>query len=211
VHRLVTEPAVPRSELVRLRDELSAFGREPGTEHFARKMADLGALAEDEWPLRGLERIAPWLRSWSRARDLETLRWLAEASRDPATFLSPDAEGAEPPGGGEIADVMMPNLLDSVYKLLATEESRKLAELAVRLRLEAVERGAYPEVPSGRAARAVFGDPTATHPTLERRADGSVVLTHPAAAAAWEERWGEMRAPVQPPPYTWELPAPRGP
>jgi hypothetical protein len=211
VHRLVTSGETPRSALERLRTELAADGRDPATERFVRTVRGLatdGAGDEAAEASRGWERLAPWLRDLARASALESFRWLAEASRDPEVFL---AGGTAAPGGAG-HEPSIPNLTDAVYRLRATREARRLAGLAVEARLEALTRGAYsaargprpgPDGPDGPAPEAGPESPV----EIGLGDDGSLVLSHPAAAAAWERRWGGSPSDRRPPPYVWRLPA----
>lgn len=132
---------------------------------------------------------------------LEALESFPESAVDPE----------QAPVTGVVLPLLLPNFIDGVGKLQAAGTLRLLARQALALRLRGLETGAYPvrwEEALGEVAR--IRDPlTGSAATWEVFEDGSARLSHPQAEAVWEERWGDL--PIPPPPFSWSLPAPRGP
>jgi hypothetical protein len=79
-----------------------------------------------------------------------------------------------------VSSLLIPNLLDALQKEQRLDCERRLARLAVSLRLELARRGAYP----GRLPEAAVVPLSAERPALVRRPDGGVDLSLPAAAAS---------------------------
>jgi len=134
---------------------------------------------------------------------LDELRAMAEAARDPARFADFMRSAAAQPDtpARVVTALLMPNVAETFAKLQAVEAARALARAAVAARVEAGRFGAYPveiELPTS-----PFSD---SRPTWSLRPDGSAELADPAAAEAWQQRWGNTKLP--PLPYRWHLPPP---
>ena len=136
---------------------------------------------------------------------LDELRAMAEAARDPARFADFMRSAAAQPDtpARVVTALLMPNVAETLAKLQAVEAARALARAAVAARVEAGRSGAYPaeiELPTS-----PFSD---SRPTWSVQPDGSAELADPAAAEAWQQRWGNTKLP--PLPFRWHLPPPIG-
>jgi hypothetical protein len=93
----------------------------------------------------------------------------------------------------------------SIGRVQSTLSLRKLARIAVAVRLEGLEDGAYPETLASLPG-ATQPDPFAGTPlTYERRPDGSARISVPDFAVLWKQI-SDIGPGAQP--FVWELPAP---
>ena len=101
--------------------------------------------------------------------------------------------------------VIFPQTAISAGRVQSTMSSRNLANVALRIRIEGLQTGAYPETLAS-FPEALRPDPLAGKPlTYVRRANGSASLTVPDFGALWK-RISDVGPGSQP--YIWELPAP---
>lgn len=151
VRRVATRPETPRATLERLDallgqrqaevpDPAAVFAREALSwvdPEYRLIEVDAGSLAGDD-PLEALV-SAPMARDAAelarRCREL--------GCREAIASLPPPEPDADP--YGVIADMMMPNMVYMLNKLQGSGELTRLARVAVALRLEALETGAYPD------------------------------------------------------------------
>lgn len=187
---------------------LAAMPRASAGERFSAAIAHSAArgataIEEEKIPREGWERLAPWLRDLAQISTLDAFRAMAEASTDPLAL----AETGERMQrqlfiGAIVGGLLIPNLVDALYKAKAVDASRRVARLALELRLDrsSVSGGAPGQGGAGSRPAEV---PSEVQVTL--RDDGSALLSDPAAHLAWTERWGDQQQ-AWPPPYEWELP-----
>ena len=198
------DPGTPAAALESI---LAAMSPQPAGKRYSAAMARTAAqyatlIEREEIPLGRLERLAPWLRDLEQSSILDASRRMAEASGDPLSLADTAEEmRGERSIGAIVTSLLIPNMVDSLYKARALDASRQVARLALELRLhrEGPSTGA-----GGPAGRAVGSRSPGVE--VRVREDGSLVLSDPEARAAWEERWGHLEHAV-PPPYVWELPA----
>ena len=102
--------------------------------------------------------------------------------------------------------VMFSGLASSGGRVQSTMSVRNLANVALKVRVEGLQTGSYPQTLAA-YPEAVRPDPFAAKPLLYMlRPDGSAVISVPDFAAMWK-RISDAGLGSQP--YTWELPAPR--
>lgn len=148
------------------------------------------------------------LRSpFEQAAMVDLHRRLARAAELPAAEMAAFVRGDIPgdPVTAILADMLIPNLMDGLDKHSAAAAERRLAAAAIALRRHALEHGAYPEDLGG-IPGAELGDPYGGgRLRYDRRADGSAVLSLPAAQTRWRERHPQ---PIHHAPrFSWRLPA----
>ncbi len=101
--------------------------------------------------------------------------------------------------------VMFSGLASSGGRVQSTMSVRNLANVALKLRMEGLQTGSYPQTLAA-YPEALRPDPFAGKPlTYLRRPDGSAVISVPDFAALWK-RISDAGLGSQP--YTWELPPP---
>ena len=130
---------------------------------------------------------------------------LAKAAELPATRIEPFLYSApeSTPVIGIIAKMLIPNLIDGLEKRRAAIAARRLARLSIGLRLDALAHGGYPESPADFVRETA--DPYAEGPLhYQRLADGTVVLSFPAAEAFWQQRYTDPER--NKPLFDWRLP-----
>lgn len=128
---------------------------------------------------------------WETAAGLDLYHRLALASELPATQITDfmQSRPSSAPIIGIIAEMLIPNLIDGVEKHRAGDAARRLAGLAVELRLHALRHGAYPEDLGGFPAAAA-PDPYADGDIrYEVRPDGTAELSFPDAESLWREKY----------------------
>lgn len=198
VRWMVEDPAVPASVLADLLDGLPTT---PAADRIRAIVAHTGATVADGDPpptVWGRLGEASWLVNFAR---------VAEAGREPGALLTMAGSAGAPSD----ADLAVPNLVEAALKMQAVDAARSLARVALGFRLQATIAG---DAFDGRAwidrrLQGIEPDPFAGgRPEVTTSEDGGVLIANPTAAAAWNERWGELAGRAAPPPYTWRL-APR--
>ena len=175
-----------------------------------RSMTFFDPSAETEMmDLGWLERLVMTFQGpFERAAFLDVYRRLGRATELPASEIeSFIRHGGEPdaPITGIIAQMLIPNLIDSVKKDRSALASGRLARIAFTLRAHALVHGSYPESLDG-FSPADLQDPYAEGTIhFERHADGSASLSYPEAEALWREE--NQHVPVFPPRFVWQLPS----
>ncbi len=96
-------------------------------------------------------------------------------------------------------------LATSIVRYQSILSLRRLARLAIALRLQALEAGGYPDSLAAWPEAAAPDPFTGGALAYERRADGSAVVSVPGAENLFN-RINELKSWIT---YTWELPAPR--
>ncbi len=163
---------------------------------------------EDAGPLWKRLRNAP-ARVWApyeSAAGVDLYYRVATAVELPATRIETHVYSApkSTPVMGIIAEMLVPNLIDGLEKHRATVAARRLARLAIELRLHALEHGDYPAslegFPGGEPS-----DPYAEGSVrFERSEDGTVTVSFPGADGYWQRRYSHpMR---NKPIFVWRLP-----
>ncbi len=152
------------------------------------------------------------VQTFIAADAVDLYRRLRRASELPASeidaYLFPETPGVpetETRVMGIAARFLVPNLVDGLRKHRASTAARRLAGIAIELRLEALAGGAYPAtLEASPAARS--SDPYAGGPIrYQRHPDGSAELSFPDAEALWREHNPNAQH-LHPPRFVWRLP-----
>lgn len=201
-HRLIQDLLMSDSADAALLEELAGqldAGAEPSLRAAIAVEASwlaggLDDLASEERPTLSekLRRVPVRLWApWEIAAGLDLYRRLAQASELPATRITDfmQSRPSSAPIIGIIAEMLIPNLIDAVEKHRAGDAARRLAGLAVDLRLHASRHGAYPE-DLGSYPAAAAPDPYADGGLrYEVRPGGTVELSFPDAESLWREKY----------------------
>ena len=164
-----------------------------------RSRAEQGLDPPQTWGDRLRSLVSPWTAQHLEAELLDTYVDLARAlerppADQPARLRRPvwlrALDVAFPWHGPRwLSSLLIPNLLDSLHKERRLECERRLARLAVDLRLAAARQGAYPDrLPEGPPV-ALSGE----RPLFVRTPDGGAELSLPGAEARIRQELAGLR------------------
>ena len=165
-------------------------------------MTGLRGIEEDS--TRGWDHLLFWLfEPYQSAALLDAYAGIVRSLGDP--WIETLERRRSEPGGVLWGphQIMVPNLLDAVEKVKATELSRRLAKQALEVQLTRLEIGELP-----RSLNSEILDPYASGSVLyEWAAEGGAILAAPEAIELWESEHQGSQG-VAKSAFQWRLPAP---